>query len=194
MGSINNFNLQDYINKYSSKYFIETGTYRGYGLSYAKSFSFDEIFSIEIIKEFHDINILNFNGDKNITLINSNSIDGLKEILTKNNIGNTIFWLDAHLPSFYSDEYNTDYVSDKDTLIPLEEELIVIKNNKDISNDVFIIDDLRIYEKGNFKNGEWLDVINSGFEGIDFIYNILSETHNITKLYDDEGYIICIPK
>jgi hypothetical protein len=194
MGSINNFNLQDYINKYNSDCFIETGTYKGYGLSYAKSFPFDKIFSIEIIKKFYDLNILNFKNDKNITLINNNSIDGLTEILTKNNIGNTIFWLDAHLPSFYSDEYSTDYVSDKNTLIPLEEELIVIKKYKDITNDVFIIDDLRIYEKGNFKNGEWLDVINSGFEGINFIYNILSETHNITKLYNDEGYIICTPK
>jgi len=194
MGQINNFNLQDYINKYSSKYFIETGTYKGHGLLYAKSYSFEKIFSIEIIKEFHDINTLNFKDDKNITLINDNSIEGLKKLLTNQNIGNTIFWLDAHLPSFYSNEYNTDYVNNKDTLIPLEEELIVIKSCKDISNDVFIIDDLRIYEKGNFKNGEWLDVINSGFEGIDFIYNILSETHNITKLYYDEGYIICIPK
>jgi hypothetical protein len=194
MGSINNFKLHDYINKYNSKYFIETGTYRGDGTSYAKSFNFDKIFSIEIIKEFHDLNVIKFKDDENITLINNNSIDGLKEILSENNIGSTIFWLDAHLPSFYSNEYSTDYAGDKETLIPLEEELIVIKNNKDVTNDVFIIDDLRIYERGNFKNGEWLDVISSGFEGINFIYNILSDTHDITKLYDDEGYIICIPK
>lgn len=194
MGSINKFNLQDYIDKYNSKYFIETGTYKGDGTSYAGSFKFDKIFSIEIIKEFHDLNVLRFKNDENIKLLNNNSIDGLKEILSENNIGSTIFWLDAHLPSFYSNEYSTDYVGEKETLIPLEEELIVIKNNKDITNDVFIIDDLRIYERGNFKNGEWLDVISSGFEGINFIHNILSETHNINKLYDDEGYIICIPK
>ena len=194
MGSINKFDLSDYMNKYNSKYFIETGTYKGDGLSYAKSFKFDKIFSIEILEEFHNMNIVRFKDDKNITLINKNSVDGLKEILTKNNIGNTIFWLDAHLPSFYSNEYGTDYTIEKDILIPLEEELNIIINNKDISNDVFIIDDLRIYERGNFRNGEWLDVISSGFEGINFINKILSETHNITKSYDDEGYIICLPK
>ena len=77
----------------------------------------------------------------------------------------------------------------------MEEEIILIKNKKDIKNDVFIIDDLRIYEKGNFEGGNWLDVINTNiYTGIDFIHNLLGKTHDIMKDYRNEGYIICTPK
>lgn len=194
MGSINKFNLTEYIQKYNSKFFIETGTYKGYGLEFAKSFPFERLFSIEINKLFHTENLVKFNNDNNVTLINNDSINGLEDILKNNKVGNTIYWLDAHLPNFYSNHYSSDYVNEKDTLIPLEEELKVIKKYKDITNDVFIIDDLRIYERGNFRSGEWLDVINSGFEGIEFIHQLLSDTHDIHKNYEDEGYIICLPK
>jgi hypothetical protein len=194
MGSLSKFELNEYINKYNSEFFIETGTYKGDGLSYAKMFNFSKLFSIEILKELQDSNILKFKNDDRITLINNNSIDGLSDIFTKNKIGSTIFWLDAHLPKFYSNEYDDDYIKNKDILIPLELELEIIKNSKNIESDVFIIDDLRIYERGNFVNGEWLDVIKSGFEGISFIDRILSDTHTISKLYTDEGYILCIPK
>lgn len=80
---------------------------------------------------------------------------------------------------------------------PLEEELSIIANNKDISNDVFIIDDLRIYEEGPFRGGNFPLVArpdNWEFTGIDFVYDILIETHNVKKNYNNEGYIICEPK
>ena len=43
---------------------------------------------------------------------------------------------------------------------------------RDISNYVFIIDDLRIYEDNNYEHGNWSDRKIYGGDGIDFIYNL----------------------
>jgi hypothetical protein len=191
MGALSHFNLNDYINKYNSEFLIETGTYRGDAINYALKFKFKKLFSVELLKENYDICVDKFKANDSVILINDSSVNGLFKILHNYDIGNTIFWLDAHLPNFYDKSYSSDYMKDKEILIPLEEELKTIVNNKDVKNDVFIIDDLRIYEKGNFKKGEWLGVIDSGQYGIDFIYKLLGKTHNIERNYDDEGYIIC---
>ena len=127
-------------------------------------------------------------------LFNGTSEEGLKIFLQNNVIGNTIFWLDAHLPDFYDKSISSNYSDNDKLLIPLKNELEIIVNNKNISNDVFIMDDLRIYEKGKFKKGEWTKVIESGHGGIDFVFELLEKTHNIERIYDDEGYILCTPK
>ncbi len=188
MGTITKFNLQMYIDKYNSKNFIETGTYTGIAVDYAIQFKFDTILSIELIKDFADKCKEKFKNNTNVTIINDTSVNGLSVLPS----GNSIFWLDAHLPNFYRPEYNGNYLSDIST--PLQKELELIKSIRDISQDVFIIDDLRIYERGPFEQGEWLDAINMGIGNADFIFDILSETHNVEKRYDDEGYIVCTPK
>lgn len=194
MGSLTKFKLGEYITKHDSKILIETGTYLGDSIHYGLKFDFSKIYSVELLEKNYSHAKKRFENDSKVSIINNNSIDGLIEILDGKNIGNTIFWLDAHLPNFYDKTYGDDYKKDKDILIPLEEEIKVIVKYKDISNDVFIIDDLRIYEPGSFSNGSWGDVINAGVGGIQFINILLGETHNIEKLYSDEGYIICTPK
>lgn len=194
MGNLSYFNLQEYIEKYNSEFLIETGTFKGTAIEYALKFGFKKIFSIELLKKYYDYCSEKFKNNDNIVLLNGTSPESLMEILIHNDIGNTIFWLDAHLPNHHDKTISNDYVENKDLLIPLEEELKSIINNKDISRDVFIIDDLRIYEKGGFVKGEWYDVINSGIGGIDFIFNLLSNTHDIQRIYDGEGYVLCTPK
>jgi len=195
MGSLRNFNIGDYISKFNLTSLIETGTYKGDSIEYAMEYNFVKIFSIELLEEFYKYSLDKFSQDKRIILINDNSIDGLKTLLTTYvNIGNTLYWLDAHLPNLYKDTYDSNYKENNKILIPLKQELKLIKKYKDITNDVFIIDDLRIYETGNFAGGEWLDVITEGMGGIDEIYTILDETHDIIKIYDNEGYILCTPK
>lgn len=195
MGNLKHFNLEPYIKEYNILYMVETGTYYGDAVAYGLQFDFKKIFSVELLEEFYNHCEKRFENEKRVRLFNGTSQDGLFEILYGKNIGNTLFWLDAHLPDFYrKDKYDNDYGGNKSLLIPLEEEIEIIVNNKDVSNDVFIIDDLRIYEKGGFKKGNWNGVIAAGVGGIDFIYKLLGETHDIQKLYDDEGYILCTPK
>ena len=196
MGSLSIFDLKNFIDDYKSTIFVETGTYMGDGIGYANKFNFQKLYSIELIEEFYNKCKNKFIHENKINLINDNSINGLNIILNEiKNDDRVLFWLDAHLPNFYKDTYDNDYVYNKKILIPLEEEIILIKNKKDIKNDVLIIDDLRIYEKGDFVGGNWLDVINTNiYTGIDFIHNLLGKTHDIIKDYRNEGYIICIPK
>jgi hypothetical protein len=196
MGRLSTFDLSYYIEKYNLNTFVETGTYKGDGVMYANQFNFQKIFSIEVISEFYEECVNKFSNNKKINLINLDSLIGLDTVLKKlNKKDKVLFWLDAHLPNFYKKDYGNDYKNNKNLLIPLEEELKIISSHENYKNYVFIIDDLRIYEKGNFSSGNWLDVINYNlYNGVDFIYSILEDTHNISKDYRDEGYIICTPK
>lgn len=194
MGSLRHFDLKYYIEKYNIEFLIETGTYKGDAVAYALQFNLKNIHSVELIENFFHESNNRFKNNNRVTIINNSSKNGLIEIFSKYSIGKCIFWLDAHLLNLYQNKYSSDYKNKKELLIPLEEELKVIVQNKEFSNDVFIIDDLRIYERGNFRNGEWLKVIESGHGGIEFIFNLLEKTHTIQRIYDDEGYILCLPK
>ena len=59
---------------------------------------------------------------------------------------------------------------------------------------IFFIDDLRIYEDGDFENGN--DLFREKYKAGDssFINEIFEETHVILKLNAGEGYIIAFPK
>ncbi len=194
MGTLTKFELNEYIKKYELTDFIETGTYLGDGLNYAKNFKFKNLYSIELIEQYYNHCYTKFKEYNNIKLYNGKSTDMLSLIFTENRVGNTLFWLDAHLPHFYDSKYNTNYSENKNVLIPLEEEINIICNSKNTISDVIIIDDLRLYEIGNFESGNWLDVINCGYNNIDFIFKNLDKTHNIKRMYENEGYLICLPK
>lgn len=194
MGDLKHFDLNQFIQKHNVVDMIETGTYKGDAVAYALHFNLKNIYSVELIKEFYEHSSKRFENNKNVRIINSTSKEGLIQIFNNHSVGNCLFWLDAHLPNFYQKQYGDDYKKDKDLLIPLEEEIKIIIANKDVSNDVFIIDDLRIYETGSFQKGNWNGAIVAGVGGIDFIYKLLDQTHDIKKLYDDEGYILCTPK
>jgi hypothetical protein len=56
-------------------------------------------------------------------------------------------------------------------------------------------DDLRIYEIGNFKNGNLPDsVLPPPVRNTNFANALFSATHTILKFYDDEGYLVLVPK
>ena len=80
--------------------------------------------------------------------------------------------------------------------LPLETELRIIKKNREHFNDVIIIDDLRIYEDGHFGNGPapLPDRLPRGQRTLDFINELFSDSHTITRIYLDEGYIFITPK
>jgi hypothetical protein len=188
MGSIHKHNLKDLINRYELTVFVETGTFRGRGVIHALNFDFKEIHSIELLNPYYQAAKLLFNSIDNVYIHPGRSDKVLSSILPRIE-GRILFWLDAHLPSnhipgLYSQE----------TELPLVNELKVIKDCRDISGDVFIIDDLRIYLDGPFENGNWprkkdFNLMSSGFIDMTF-----AGTHEIEKDYRDEGYLIAIPK
>ncbi len=101
--------------------------------------------------------------------------------------------MDAHFPG--ADFGLASYGDEKDLKkrLPLQSELEIIVNSKEVSNDVFVIDDLRIYEDGPFEEGNWSDRKKYGGDGIEFIEEMFDDTHYVVKSYNKQGFVILLP-
>jgi len=196
MGELYLHNLGDYIQKYGCSVFIETGTGKGTGLSFASAFPFKKLYSIEFVESLFFECVLKFKKDDRVSLINNNSIAGLSSILCENVIKDPcLFWLDAHFPGADFGFNSYDYLKEfKDLHKPLEKELETICSLRPNAKDVFIIDDLQIYEDGGFEllNLEFKKAY--GESGIEFIERLFSATHNFTRDYRHQGFLILTPK
>ena len=194
MGFLTYHNLPHYIAKYGLTSFIETGTAGGDDVAHASLFTFQQVSSIEINEEQFRQTSARFEDREGIRLVNSDSIEGLT-VLLHDLVpdARVMFWLDAHFPgemlgAGYGDEKNMS------RRLPLESELRMIRQIRGNAPDVFIIDDLRIYEDGPFGNGNWRDRKTLGGDGIGFIEELYGESHEIIRDYAHEGYIILVPK
>lgn len=192
MGALYQHNVQTYINDYNLINYVETGTGAGDCLSHALNFNFKNHFSVEIYPQIYEMAISKFKNT-NAKLFLGNSYEVLPNLL-KEIDGNTLFFLDAHFPGadFHYETYHgtTDY----NTRLPLEREVRTIKAHKDTSKDVFIIDDLRVYEDNNYTDGNWPLRSQVGGDNINFIYECFEQTHNIQKDLRFQGFLIITPK
>lgn len=190
MGLLQQFDLSKHVG--TRPVFIETGTANGHSLKYAASYDFEHLYSIEIDAECACNAAKLFEDDKRIMVLCGSSSSVLPKILYRHDQP-VIFWLDAHFPGeMHGLPYNHE--KNMSLRLPLERELVIIKELRDISNDYFIIDDLRIYEDGPFEGGIWSDRKTMGGNGIDFVYRLFQDTHEIVRDYRNEGYIILKPK
>jgi hypothetical protein len=194
MGYLSRFDIGELIKVFNLEYFIETGLGEGKGLYYALYFPFKEYHSIEISQEMFDQGIKKFSNLKkeNIKLHLGTTRDILPLIL--NLEGNILFWMDAHLPDWLWGKSFSHL--DKDLKLPLEEELKIIQKHRPNNKDVFLCDDLRIYEDGSFEAGNWAGRLSydNAAGGTKFIYDLFSKTHIIEKDYKHEGYITLLPR
>lgn len=126
-------NISQMFDKYREgcHYFIETGTYKGYGIDSAKEVGFEKYYSVEYLKTLYEECLEKFKEDDNIFLYNGSSEQSLKLIL-KTIDKKSLFWLDAH------DSFGTGGG------IPTLEELKVIKRHS-IKNHTLLIDDIPLY-------------------------------------------------
>lgn len=143
--------------KYPNKYFVETGTFKGVGLSYAlKSNSFEYLSSIEIFKENYNFCCNKFKKEINsgvVKLFLGPSEKKLWEIIK--NIDEPItFWLDAH----YSGKTETYTTGKSDVNSPILREINIIAKHP-IKNHTILIDDRRDFGTHNFDNVTEKEVI-----------------------------------
>ena len=199
MGTLRTFNLAPMMEAFGCRYLFETGTSAGDGVHYASFFQFTEIWSVEIVKELADRARQRFAGDNRVHILNTASEDALLRVLP--NIPPSrpvIFWLDAHFPgaddglSGYKDE------QDDDRRLPLQRELDVIAALRPTSRDVILIDDLRIYEDGEWEQGalpDWAQTLAPDRRNIDFIENgRWGLTHRLERSTRHTGYLLLTPK
>lgn len=194
MGQLNEaIQVKKVLDFYSIKNFVETGT--GAAEVVRDISEINEklnVHTIEIITEIYEKNTISYSYLNNVTWHLGQSSDILPEIVSQMNTP-TLFWLDAHFPgadfglASYGDE------PDLEKRLPLKSELEKIVNNKDVTNDVFVIDDLRIYEDGPFEDGSWKDRTKYGGDGIEFIDELFEDSHYVVKSYNKQGFIILFP-
>jgi len=194
MGQLNEaIQIKNVLDFYDIKNFVETGTGKAEVVqSVVEADDSLNVHTIEVIPEIYDKNKINFSYLKDVNWHLGTSFDILPEILPDLK-GTTLFWMDAHFPgadfglSSYGDE------KDDDKRLPLKKELETIVANRDVTNDVFVIDDLRIYEDGPFGDGNWEDREKYGGDGIEFIEELFDETHYVVKSYNAQGSILLFP-
>lgn len=193
MGSLFRFDLGRYADTYDLPVLFETGTFRGNGVQLAIDAGFKKIFSVEIIEEYYLANVERFKDQPGVNLLHGESAKCLGDTVgtIKENI---LFWLDAHFPGADGGLCSYNSCEDETIRCPLETELETIRALRQDRDDVFIIDDLSIYETGNFGNGPLPPHIDKPVNaGLDFIDRLFSKTHHIVRLYDDEGYVLLLP-
>lgn len=194
MGQLNQtIQIKNVIDFYNIKNFVETGTGKAEVVqTVVEADDTLNIHTIEVIPEIFNKNKINFSYLKDVNWHLGTSFDILPQILP-NLKGVALFWMDAHFPgadfglSSYGDE------KDDDKRLPLKKELETIIENRDTTNDVFVIDDLRIYEDGPFESGNWDERSKYGGDGIEFIEKLFDETHYIVRSYNAQGSIILFP-
>ena len=194
MGQLNEaIRIKNVLDFYDIKNFVETGTGQAEVVqTVVEADDTLNVHTIEVIPEIYDKNKINFSYLKDVNWHLGTSFDILPEILPDLK-GTTLFWMDAHFPgadfglSSYGDE------KDDDKRLPLKKELETIVANRDVTNDVFVIDDLRIYEDGPFGDGNWEDREKYGGDGIEFIEELFDETHYVVKSYNAQGSILLFP-
>ena len=152
MGCLRRHNLNDYFDKYKLKYYFETGTGKAEALEHAAQYPFKKCYTVDIDEE-----LVKFSFEKlkdrstcDIEFLIGRSSDILEEYVPKiPKKSAALFFLDAHFPGadFQKCTYEESIREHKQDAFPLEEEVDIIINNRDTSNDVFIIDDLILYEK-----------------------------------------------
>lgn len=196
MGSLRNIPVRSLLDSFGCHTLIETGSGLGGSISFAKDLPLSHIYSCEINEYLFNALHQIYDNNNRVTLYHSSSEVMLKSILPGIGDSNIIFWLDAHFPGadFGLDSYDAE--NDERIRLPLETELRIIKNNRQNFNDVIIIDDLRIYEDGPFGNGPapLPDRLPRGQRTLDFINDLFGDSHTITRIYLDEGYIFITPK
>jgi len=201
MGTIRKFNLKEIKEKTGINVFVETGTLYGDGTDYALDAGFKKIISIEIDKSLAEQAKAKYKHNSNVEIVEGNSasiIQQLCEQITEP----IVFWLDAHFPG--ADAGLSSHMTEKDynTRVPLEAELTAIHKRK--QKDIIICDDLWMYEDGNYECGSFDEhskrhghnttrqqVCGHNLNGF---YEAFSDTHNIKKYYDHQGYVVFLPR
>lgn len=194
MGQLNEaIQVKNVLDFYDIENFVETGTGAAEVVRSVCEINKNlNVHTIEIIEEIYNKNKISYSYLSNVNWHLGQSSEVLPNIISELS-GNTLFWLDAHFPgadfgiASYGDE------PDIDKRLPLKSELELIVKNKDVKNDVFVIDDLRIYEDGPFEDGSWADRKKYGGDGIDFVDELFEETHYVVRSYNKQGFIILFP-
>lgn len=193
MGSLYRFDLAPIISQYGIHTFVETGTARGNSLAWAASNpAFQYLLSCEIEPLLAAGAIARFNEDARVCISRMES--GLfMRLFAASDLPPALIFLDAHYPGA---GYGLgDYAGTgrhEEQILPLREELLSLTARP--PQDVILIDDLRIYEIGNYADGNLPEDVpgEPTLDGSRWIVDMFPK-HRHIKLLDDQGYLLLLP-
>lgn len=189
---------KEVIETFGIKNFVETGT----GIAETLSYILDvrpkdlNVYSIELMDELYQNLTKRFDNITNLKLIKGYSHVEMSNILENLSDDPTLFWHDAHFPGADFNINGASYTSEPDPVkrIPLEYELrAIIESGRDVTKDVFVFDDLRVYKDGPYEGGNWPLRSQAGADNIDFVYELFDKTHLIIESYVAQGFLILFP-
>jgi len=130
--------IAQYRTEYGLTAFLETGSEGGAGVDNGIRAGFAKLLSCEINESRYKQCLERFRNDSRVSLFHGNSLDVLPAMLQQLKVDRCLFWLDAHLPPGLEKRAALQ--------VPLREELGIISEHRDIRTDVFVIDDMVLYE------------------------------------------------
>lgn len=208
MGCLRRHDLNDYIDNYKLKYYFETGTGKAESLEHATKYPFKKCYTVDIDEDLvkYSYNKLKDTSTCNIQFLVGKSTDILNEYVSKiPKKSPTLFFLDAHFPGadFHKCTYEESIRKHMEDAFPLEQEINIVLKERDVSKDVFIIDDLILYQKdakvdclneGIVWEYDWLQEELNLETSAKFLYEKFEKTHDFKTDLRDQGYLIITPK
>ena len=205
MGALRNFPLKTFLDKTPCQIAIELGSGYGTGIYELLKFPFSNILSVEINKEQTELLNKVFRFDTRIQVINSLTVDALKQILPQIPLNIPIFiFSDAHFPN--ADFGLSDFDSEKDENIrmPLVKELKLIKDIRTSkgAKDLIVIDDISLYDESETKyddDHKKKDIAHKLLPRLhrNYLPTIIADfngTHNSILSVLEQGFLILEPK
>lgn len=191
MGHLSTHPIRTWSGVHNLEAFVETGTYLGASIAYARQCKrFNEFHSIEINKEFFDECNHMFSRDERVKIWHGASDEMLPKVLDKPSLQekNILFWLDAHLPNSYTSWKGGDETQEQ--VAPLKQELEIIRKMRPKNRDIIIVDDLRLYAEDNYEHQN-CDV--RATETVDWVVDLMGDAFGVLKSLKHEGYLIIVP-
>ena len=195
MGSLMRFRLDEFIEKHHLQTFIETGTARGDSLAYAaERHEFLHLMSCDIEPLLAAGACCRFNDDPRVLIVRADS--GLfMQMVARIDLPPAFIWLDAHYPGAGFGLKGYEDMMPETVRLPLGRELEQIRTHRN-GRDVILIDDLRIYELGEWEDGN-LPAGTPGApteKGADWMRYLFADTHTAHTIVRDQGYLLLLPK
>jgi len=200
MGSLARHDVQALKGAYGLRHFVETGAGIVDGLAYALRFGFETMRSCEVDPALCNRAFTRFSRCPQMVLVYPlPSAVFLRRCceawLPRDE--SVLFWLDAHFPGADYAGRPFDAEPDATMRLPLADELRVINELRPLGRDVILCDDARIYVDGSFAHGNLPDNVRPACpreRGIGFVRELFEPTHDVRLRFDDEGYIVLLPK
>ena len=208
MGCLRRHELTGYIKDYGLEYYFETGTGQAEALQHAVNYPFKKCYTVDIDEDMveYSYNKLKDESTCDIEFFVGKSTEALDEHVPElPEDAPALFFLDAHFPGadFHKCSYEESIREHKQDAFPLEEEVDIILKHRDVSKDVFIIDDLILYQKDakveSLQQGivwkyDWLQEELNLQTSANFLYEKFEKTHDFKTDLRDQGYLIITPK